>query len=128
METVEVPAAYLVDGDQGALIRLLERHGVEMEVLEEAARFPGERLRVTGRRAMEIKGDEWPLPEVAGEAGSVEADPGDVIVPTAQLRGLMVATALEPGSMHGLWNYEEFEHLGEEGTYPVTRLEEVSAQ
>lgn len=122
-ETVPLPDAYLVDGGEEELIALLERHRVEMEVLEESAEFSGERFRVTGTREVELKGSERAFPAVEVSGATVEASAGDVVVPTAQLRGLMVATALEPGSMHGLWNYEAFEHLGQEGNHPVARIE-----
>jgi hypothetical protein len=52
------------------------------------------------------------------------AEPGDVLVPTAQLRGLLVATALEPESMHGLIGYDAFAHLRAVGRYPILRTAE----
>jgi hypothetical protein len=48
--------------------------------------------------------------------------PAACLIPTAQLGGLMVATALEPASMHGLLVYPGFAGLAAIGPYPVSRV------
>lgn len=123
-ETVGLPTAYLVDGAEEGVLDLLGRHRVEMEVLAEAAALRGERFVITGTRTVEIHDNERTFPAVEVREGTLEAEAGDVLVPTDQLRGLMAATALDPASMHGLWSYEDFEHLTREGPHPVARVYE----
>lgn len=45
-----------------------------------------------------------------------------LLVPTAQLKGLLVVQALEPQSMLGLPTYEEFRYLMSQSKYPVIRV------
>jgi hypothetical protein len=46
-----------------------------------------------------------------------------MLVPTDQLQRFLIATALEPQSMHGLLQYNEFRHLQQKGRYPIVRVE-----
>jgi hypothetical protein len=55
--------------------------------------------------------------------GTVTARPGDLVVSCAQPASTLMAIALEPTSMWGLLQYEEFSALRVKGgDYPVYRI------
>jgi hypothetical protein len=119
--TTPLPAGYLVPADEEALLRLLRLHHVEMVELEGGEVLEVERLNLAGFTTVELEGPTR-LAEVARRRDVHEAAPGDRVIPTAQLRGLLVASALEPESMHGLLHYPEFEGLAREGDFPILRV------
>ncbi len=122
--TTPLPAGYLVPAGETGLLELLRRHRVEMTPLDGGETLAVQRLTLIGFTEVELEGPTR-LAELRGESGPYTAIPGDHFVPTAQLRGLLVASALEPASMHGLARYPAFEHLGREGPHPILRVLEV---
>jgi hypothetical protein len=118
-----LPEGYLIPGTLPEVIRLLERHRVRLEVLDEGSELQVERLTIEGFSLEELE-NPTPIPDVIRQAEAYTAGEGDVFVPTAQLRGLMVATALEPESMHALLGTDEFGDLAQEGPYPILRVVE----
>lgn len=117
----ELPSAYLVPASEPGLIDLLRRHHVELNVLERGERLEVDMLRITGFDRVVLDGPQ-DIARVTRSRVSHEARPGDVLVRTDQLRGLLVGVLLEPASMHGALHYEAFRHLAVEGPYPVLRI------
>lgn len=119
--TTEMPEGYIIPEDHSEIAELLFDHQVEYRELE-----GGENLQAEVFRIEDFTEEEFESPTMipVGETRSVnyEASPGDIFIPTAQLRGLMIATALEAQSMHGLIQYDEFENLKQEGDFPVLRV------
>jgi hypothetical protein len=121
--TTTLPDAYLVPAALEGVVELLERHHVVMDRLEAGTSLQVERLELTGFTLEELESTTR-IPEVRAVHESYTAAAGDVLVPTAQLRGLLVATALEPESMHGILGYPQFDDLAVEGPYPILRVME----
>ncbi len=119
--TTAVPDAYLVPASEAGIIELMRRHRVEMEEPAPGTEVEVERLRITGFTTEEHE-SPTPVADLARSQESYTTQEGDVIIPTRQLRGVMVAAALEPESMHGLIYYDQFEHLNQEGDFPVMRV------
>jgi hypothetical protein len=119
--SIAMPAGYVIPRSESAVVDLLARHGVDVGVLEVGEEMPVERLRITGF-STEVLESEQSIARVQATRGRYDAQPGDAVVLTAQMRGLLAAILLEPGSMHGLLAYESFRHLVEVGDYPVMRL------
>lgn len=117
----ELPEAYLIPASQGEVVALLRRHRVEMEEPAVGTELRVERLRIEGFTVEELE-NPTRIPDVSRTPETIRTEPGDVLIPTAQLRGVLVATALEPESMHGLWRYDAFAHLGREGEVPILRV------
>lgn len=117
----DLPAAYLVPATEAGLLDLLRRHHVELNVLERGERLEADLLRITGFDRVVLDGPQ-DIARVTRSRSSHEARPGDVLVRTDQLRGLLVGILLEPASMHGALHYEAFRHLAVEGPYPVLRI------
>jgi hypothetical protein len=122
VSATSLPWGYLVPASEEGLIDLLRRHGVAVGTLELDEEFSVERLRIDGFRTV-LLDSEQDLPVVSSTRGRHAARRGDALVLTAQLRGLLAAVLLEPGSMHGAHTYEAFRHLAREGAYPVLRVE-----
>jgi len=117
----ELPMAYLIPAPESEVVALLRRHHVEMEEPEAGTELRVERLRIEGFTTEELESSTR-IPDLSRTVETVRTGAGDVLVPTAQLRGVLVATALEPESMHGLWRYDAFAHLGQEGEVPILRV------
>lgn len=120
--TTAVPQAYLVPADRESVIDVMRAHRVEMQELEPGRILAVERVRIEGFEEVERKGGVATQPVVSTDETTYETRSGDMLIPTAQLHGVMVATALEPESMHSLHGYAEFGDLRSEGDYPVLRV------
>ncbi len=116
-----LPEAYVVPAGEQALIDLLRLHQVEMVALEEGAEFFAETFIIEDFVEGEYEA-VLSIPVGRVERAAFTASKGDLLVPTAQLRGLLVATALEPQSMHGLMQHEQFQHLKAPGAFPIRRV------
>ncbi len=121
---IPLPPAYLIPAGQDEVIALLEAHQVEIEVLDADMNLTVEQLTILGFIPHDLEG-MVEIPETRAQEGNYRTAEGDVLVRTAQLRGLMVATALEPESMHGLLRYDRFESLATEGPFPIFRVTEL---
>lgn len=119
--TTTLPRAYLIPGTEEGIIALLRQHQVEMESLAEGTELEVERLRIEGHTVEELE-NPTAIPDVARSRELYAAQEGDVLVPTAQLRGVMVTAALEPESMHGLLGYDRFSHLDRVGDFAILRV------
>jgi hypothetical protein len=118
-----LPRGYIVPATETAVIELLQRHRVELRALAAGEVVAAEAYVIEGSVVEQLEG-ATEIPVVRRERVEYTAEPGDVLVPTAQLRGLLVATALEPESMHGLIGYDAFAHLRAVGRYPILRTAE----
>lgn len=116
-----LPCAYLVPGTRKDILSLLSRHQVKMHAVPVETELPAERMVIEGFESLELE-SLTPIPVVSRRPEAYSTGEGDALVPTAQLRGLMVATALEPESMHGLIRYPRFQELAREGLFPVLRV------
>ncbi len=117
----EMPQGYIIPENHSDIADLLAEHQVEYRELES-----GEQLQAEIFRIEDFTEEEFESPTMipVGEIRAIdyEAEQGDIFIPTAHLPGLMIATALEAQSMHGLIQYDEFEHLKKKGDFPVLRV------
>ncbi len=119
--TIPLPRAYVIPASHPGLQDLLARHGVSATELEEGEELRAQRIVVEGFVTETLEGTVT-LPEVHTEEILFRARPGDLMIPTAQPAGLLVATALDPESMHSLYQYDAFRDLLEPGPFPVLRV------
>jgi hypothetical protein len=123
VNTTTIPDAYIIPAAEERMIGLLDKHHVLMQVLQEGDVYRGEYYIIEDLSTIELEESELVFPRVRKESAVHIAAAGDVLVPTDQLRRLLIATALEPQSMHGLLQYNEFRQLRQTGRYPVLRIE-----
>ena len=120
----EIPAYYLIPADEEDLLELLDLHHVEMTRLDEPEDFDVERYQLGEFRTEELANASYDIPEVEVDRTTVSAREGDVLVSTSQLHRLILATALEPQSKHGLLQYDEFARWRDLEYFPVMRVME----
>ncbi len=116
-----MPNGYILPAAEQAAIDLLQKHRVDLSVLEGGERFAVEQFRIDGF-VEEVFENATTIPTGSLRPDKYTAKAGDVYVPTSQLRGLMIATALEAQSMHGLIHYDAFSHWKQEGDFPILRV------
>jgi hypothetical protein len=123
---VELPEAYLVPAEAAAVIELLHMHRVEVLPLASGRELEVERYILGDREEVDLVETTVTLPRVAIRRERYRTREGDMYVPVGQLRGMLVATALEPESMHGLHRYPAFSDLLTSGDrYPILRIPAV---
>jgi hypothetical protein len=118
-----IPDAYLIPATEDRIIDLFRKHNVLFRELEEGEVFSGEYYIIRELSTVELEEIDVTIPELRIESAIHIAREGDILVPTDQLRKLLIATALEPQSMHGLLQYNEYRHLRQTGRYPIVRVE-----
>ena len=119
--TTTMPEGYLIPSDEEEIIALLKSHRVDYEELDQGERIEVEQFRIDGFTEEEFESPTM-IPTGSLQSGEYVSRQGDLYVPTAQMRGLMIATALEAQSMHGYIQYDQFEHLKQPGDFPILRV------
>lgn len=119
--TVAMPEGYLIPSEEGEIAELMRRHQVEVDELDRGEVLETEVFRINNFTEEQFESPTM-IPTGVLESRDYEVQSGDIFVPTSQLSGLMIATALEAQSMHGLIQYEEFDHLKQEGEFPIYRV------
>ena len=119
--TTTLPAGYLVPAEEEEIIDLLRQHRVEYTELQGDEVIEAEQFRIDGFTE-EVFESPTMIPTGSLEPTEYTAESGDIYVPVSQLRGLMIATALEAQSMHGYIQYNQFSHLKQEGEFPILRV------
>ncbi|TVP76104.1 MAG: DUF2817 domain-containing protein [Gemmatimonadales bacterium] len=119
---IPMPAGWILPADvDQALLDILEGHRVELEVLPAGREVAAERLHLAGSRTFDFE-SVVEIPDVEVEAATFTAVGGEYFVSSRQPAGLLVATLLEPESMHGLLRYPEFSHWETRGDWPILRV------
>jgi hypothetical protein len=121
-QTITMPDAYVIPFEERNIIDLMTAHNVLMRELEEGDVFSGEEYVIESIERRELENTEIISPAITVQATIYIARSGDMLVPTNQLQRYMIATALEPGSMHGLIQYNEFSQLRRVRKYPIVRV------
>ncbi|MHC1778253.1 MAG: M14 family zinc carboxypeptidase [Lentimicrobium sp.] len=121
---VKKPFGYLVPAD---LAEITDWAGRQNLLQLPYQYVPGDIIKqyfVKGTETIDFEGDTIinPLVELkTTEAGMLSEK--YILIPTAQLKGNLAVSALEPKSMLGLVTYEKYKHLLKPGeTYPILRI------
>ncbi len=119
---VQKPFGYLIPKEDQKLFSLMELHGVELrEEIPSSVSFQKyfvEKINLSVDEELENK-----YPEVKVEKLSSLNSADYYFVPTTQLKSNMLVLALEPQSILGLVQYDEFNYLLEEQSYyPILRV------
>lgn len=127
---VRFPFAYIIVVNDRRVVSNLQKHGIVVERLREAATLDVEAFKLKEVKAAErLFQGHW-MDQVKGEYGSEKREfpAGTYVVATAQPLGNLAAYLLEPQSDDGLlvWNFFDRylvpQWSRELGTYPVYRL------
>lgn len=125
-ERVARPYAYLLDAGMKPIARVLQRHGIRVEVLREDLELDTEvyRLGRIERAGREFEGHTL-VTDVAADAipSTTRAEAGMYVVRTGQKLGTLAAYLLEPRASDGLvaWNFFD-DHLQPDADFPAVRI------
>lgn len=119
---VQLPYGYLIPKADTLLMQWVTAHDLTTEEIKPLMQLHAEEYSVTGIDSVDFEGDIIALPRISVS----EVKPADLslymLVPTAQLKGLLLVQALEPQSMLGLCTYAPFSYLLQQSKYPVLRV------
>lgn len=118
------PVGYLIPKNQTELISWANRHQLNMYSFDVAENLLLEQYHVFDVDSIDFEGDIVVDPKVDIRNFEIDALENEfVFIPTAQLKGNMIVTALEPKSILGLVTYKEFAYLlQKESPFPVLRV------
>ncbi len=119
----KVPAAYYVPPDLGAVVRLLQAHGIRTEPLGEAVSYSVERFTVDSSKQTtnEFQGHRERTVFGRWARASATLPAGTVVVPMKQPLARLIYALLEPRSDDGVVNWNLVDDAVVKGTYPVLR-------
>jgi hypothetical protein len=121
---VRKPEGYLVPKENKDVIAWIERQALRTEIPHHKKSYKIEKYLISTVDSIDFEGDMVINPSVTViEYRSQISSDDYVYIPVAQLKGNLVAIALEPKSMLGLATYPQFTYLVKEGTdYPILRV------
>ena len=125
-ESVARPYAYLLPPELEPVVRKLQQHGVEVEVLREDLELDAEVYKVAEIERAERKYEgHHPVTEIEVDTlpRSLTVEHGRYVVRTGQKLGTLAAYLLEPRTTDGLTTWNALDPWLEGGaTYPIARV------
>jgi len=123
LKSVRPPAAYLIPKSRRDIIDLLDRHSIVYTTMAQAAKIRGEIYTVQNIEQVWLENKINTRVTTNSRFSDVVLETGDVLVSLDQRAAHMLVIALEPTSMWGIVQYDEFPHLCERGKdYPIIRI------
>jgi hypothetical protein len=118
------PEGYLIPKKLKELTDWTDRQGIIHKPFTNTGLYKIEQYEISNIDSIDFEGDKIVNPEVNSAFLQTAVTADDYIyVPTSQLKGNLVAIALEPKSMLGLVTYKQFAHLLKPGgKFPVLRV------
>ncbi len=120
--TIPLPTAYVIPREYASVSELLGAHHVRVLPVRGCRKVAVQSTVIEKIDREVLEGEELARPRVHTESGILQLSPGDVIVPTAQIHAMLVATLLESESMWGLARYRQFAPVMAQGVFPFRRL------
>jgi hypothetical protein len=117
---INKPSGYLIPALDKELRTWMDRHNIIYGTYHPSDSFKVEQYEVTGIDSIYLEG--LFLPDVKVEKKKVEIDSGYFFIPVDQLHSNMLILALEPQSMLGLFNYQNFKYLLKDDSFPILRV------
>lgn len=123
IESVSRPFAYVIPGTQTAVVDFLQRHEIRYETVTKPMQRKVETYLIKDVVSIWMENKSFLKIAVETSTKLQEIQPGDLIVPLHQPASAMLVTALEPTSMWGIVQLDEFAALRMKGSeYPIRRI------
>ena len=123
--TISRPCGYLFPKSHQDLIDWAFRHGLKVKPLKKDKNIMFEQLIINKIGSIDFERDTIAIPQVSVqkiEPKSINLEEY-IFIPTSQLKGNMLITAIEPQSELGLATYSQFAYLMKaQSIYPVIRV------
>ncbi|MHC1702588.1 MAG: M14 family zinc carboxypeptidase [Tenuifilaceae bacterium] len=109
---VTKPKGYLIPKQQKDLVAWVERHNLIVTPVKKSKKIRIEQYFVSSIDTIDFEGDKVANPTLESKEvqNSISID-DYIFIPTNQLKGNLIVTALEPKSMLGLATYKKFGYL-----------------
>ena len=123
LKSVSRPSGYIIPNTQTSIVSLLDKHNIEYEVIDASVSKKVEIYSIDNIEEKHIENKKFKVATTSKRLDNYICQKGDIIIPINQLHNTMLAIALEPESMWGLFQSELFEDLLQIGKdYPILRL------
>lgn len=124
LHSVNRPQGYIIPGDEFTLIEFLDRHNIQYRKLQKEETYTVEAYKIQSIEKRRMEEKSVYIARVSSSTLRRSFSIGDVVVPLEQLHSTMLVIALEPESMWGLIQYDDFAHLRNTGNeYPIYRIQ-----
>ena len=122
---VERPVGYFIPKSMGKVIGLLKLHDIPYITTKQTHKLSVEIYAIRDTKNVWMENKMFNLPSTEIRKEIITTEPGDVIVTSDKTEGLMLTIALEPSSMWGICQSDEFNFLCKKGSdYPIYRVTE----
>ncbi len=118
---IPLPYGYLLPVSDARLMQWVKAHNFQTEEIKPLMRLQIEECSINGIDSIDFEGDIVALPKVTTETIRLSDASQYILIPTAQLKGLLMVQALEPQSILGLSTYADFSYLLKQPKYPILR-------
>jgi hypothetical protein len=117
------PQAYVIPKSIHKVIDFLDRNRIQYIKTKKPYDLSVDIYTILNKRRIWMENKSFSLPITNLRNETIQMEPGDIIVPLNQRAGVMLVIALEPNSMWGLSQYDEFDFLCNKGSdYPIFRV------
>lgn len=123
IKSVARPKAYLIPSEQADVIELLKKHNVDYSVVENPEQIEIEVYKIKSVNKKWLENKIFTIAETEINPKNYTCKTGDVIVSVNQNAGTWLSIALEPESMWGIIQSDEFKGLLKiDETFPIYRI------
>lgn len=123
LKSVSRPSAYVIPKRNKELIDFLDRHNIEYKKVINSYNQSVEIYNVKNVELRWLENKLFKIVNVSTRVEEVKVETGDIVISTNQIANNLICIALEPESMWGLSQYDEFLDYFKEGSdYPVFRI------
>lgn len=123
LKSVSRPSAYVIPKKYKEIIDLLDRHNIEYKNVINSYNQSVEIYNVKNVELRWLENKSFKIVDVSTRVEEVTLETGDIVISTSQIANNLICIALEPESMWGIVQYDQFINLIEEGKdYPIRRI------
>lgn len=123
LKSVSRPLAYLIPQKNKEIIDFLDRHNIEYKKVINAYNQSVEIYIVKNVEMRWLENKLFKIVDVSTRVEEVKIETGDIVISTNQIANNLICIALEPESMWGLSQYDEFLNYFKKGSdYPIFRV------
>ncbi len=123
IKSITRPLGYIIPKDQKELIALLEKHNIEYEIMNDSESEHVEVYTIEKVKPQWLENKTFNIASVSKLLKNYKSKKGDIFIPINQIHGTMLCTVLEPESMWGIAQFEQYKNLLKAGNkFPVYRV------
>ncbi len=123
LKSVSRPSAYVIPKRHKDIIDLLDRHNIAYTNVSNSYNQSVEIYNVKNVEKRWLENKPFKIVDVSTRVEEVKIETGDIVISTNQIANNLICIALEPESMWGISQYDEFQdYLIKGNDYPIFRV------